>query len=303
MPRRLLAIDQDPEQHRQIILDYFQGVQEGCAQYLAENPGIAYDIGVYGSGCVLDWCQEQGIATWFWQSFAPGWCGNRQVWQGANIRTWTLQNATPMPCGRETFDRLEGWGNEGSWSTTAAPQGQALSVRLPPAPLAKKYGQGQTLDLSPRLIGNSPLNTVTGSEGNVTWELDQFPGVKTASSAAVAPLQSAESVKLSNWPYCDHSNGSRAAAWFTVDWKFSGQMVGQIRIAPSGTQQGAQPLHVEARIDNGRNKDASTPSLVVRFTYRFSTADGPAVVAITELTLYADGTMDQTSNWTARAAA
>ena len=116
-------------------------------------------------------------------------------------------------------------------------------------------------------------------------------------------MQSAETIKLANWPYCDHANGTRASAWFTVDWKFSGQMLGQVRIAPSGTQQGAQPLRVEARIEDGKNKDAGTVSLVVRFTYHFSTPDGSEVVAVTELTLYSDGTIDQKSNWTAQAAA
>jgi hypothetical protein len=163
--------------------------------------------------------------------------------------------------------------------------------------------QGQAVDISPRLIANSPVSTVTGGEGNVTWELDQFPGVKTVSQSAVVPLQSAETIELSNWPYCDHANGTRASAWFTVDWKFSGQALGQVRITPSGSQQAAQPLRVEARIADGTNRDATTTSLVVRFTYHFSTADGPEVVALTELKLYSDGSIDQNSNWTSRVAA
>jgi V8-like Glu-specific endopeptidase len=306
------AIDQDPEDHRQIILDYFQGIQEGCAQYLADmqaqgTPATVYDIGVYGSGCVLDWCKDQGIATWFWQSFAPGWCGNSAVWPGANIHTWTVQDAREdgkhLPCGSETFDRLEGWGNEGGWTVTAAAQGQALSVRLPAAPPKRKYARGQAVDSSPRLIANSPVNAVTGGEGNVTWELDQFPGVKMASQSAVAPLQSAETIELSNWPYCDHANGTRASAWFTVDWKFSGQSLGHVRITPSGSQQGSEPLRVEARIEDGTNRDATTTSLTVRFTYHFSTAGGADVVALTELKLYSDGSIDQNSNWTSRVAA
>jgi hypothetical protein len=85
------------------------------------------------------------------------------------------------------------------------------------------------------------------------------------------------------------ASGWFASAWFKVDWKFSGQSVGQVRITPSGTQQGAQPLRVEARMEEGRNRDASTVSLVVRFTYRFSTADGPDQRAHTELTLFSDG--------------
>lgn len=300
------AVDMDSEPtDRQVILDYFQGVRDGCAQYLAEqqaqgSEGVVYDIGVYGSGLVLDWCQAQGIATWFWQAFAPLWHNNAQPWPGANMRTWRLDK--PLVCG-VPLDHVEGWGNEGGWNATMIAQGEALSVRLPAPPPKRRYVQGQAVDSQPRTIANSPVNTVTGAESNITWELDQFPGVKMAAQTAIAPMQSAETIQLSNWPYCDHANGSRAAAWFSVDWKFSGQALGQVRISPSGTQQGSQPLRVEARIEDGRNRDASTASLVVHFTYHFSTAEGPEVVALTDLVLYSDGSIDQRSNWTSRAAA
>jgi N-acetyl-anhydromuramyl-L-alanine amidase AmpD len=181
-------------------------------------------------------------------------------------------------------------------------QAQSLAVRLPIAP--KRVVRGRALEsASQRLIGNSPITTASGSDGNVTWDLDQFPGLKTAPQSAVAPMQSAESIHLSNWPYCDHASGTRASAWFAVDWKFSGQTLGQVRITPSGTQQGAYPLRVEARIEEGKNRDASTVSLVVHFTYHFSTADGPEVVAQTDLILYSDGSIDQRSNWMSQAAA
>jgi V8-like Glu-specific endopeptidase len=298
------AVDFDPgPAQRQAILDYFEGVQEGCRHHLADMEaknlqGTVFDIGVYGSGCVLDWCRDQGIATWFWQAFAPGWCSNRKVWQGANLRTTGLD--TPKRCGLR-LDHLEGWGNEGGWAA-ASVQGQALSSLPPAPPPQRKYARGQSAEPSPRLVGNSPVETEAGGEGNVTWELDQFPGMKTATPSAVGPMQSAETIHLSNWPYCDHANGSRASAWFAVDWKFSGQGLGQIRITPAGAQPGAHPLRVEARIEDGQSRDPGTASLLVRFTYRFSTADGPEVVAQTELTLYGDGSVDQRSNWMSQVA-
>lgn len=300
------AIDTDPDtRQRQVILDYVQGIREGCAQYLADMQargldGPVYDIGIYGSACVLEWCRDQGIATWFWQARAPGWCNNRQPWPGANLRTWRLDS--PATCGA-SLDHLEGWGNEGAWTLTVVAQQQSLSPQLPAPPPRKRYARGQAADGSPRLIGTSPVNTITGGDGNVTWELDQFPGVKMASQTAVAPLQSAERIELSNWPYCDHTNGSRAAAWFNVDWKFSGQSLGQVRITPAGTQQGPKPLRVEARIEDGASRDPNLASLVVRFTYHFATASAPDVVATTELKLYSDGSIDQNSNWMSQVAA
>jgi len=77
------------------------------------KPAVAYAVGVYGSGCVLGWCQAQGIASRFWQAFAPGWCNNRQVWPGANIHTSGRDQ--PERC-RWRLGRLEGWGNKGGWT-------------------------------------------------------------------------------------------------------------------------------------------------------------------------------------------
>jgi V8-like Glu-specific endopeptidase len=300
------AVDYDAAtRERPNIEDYFQGVQEGCAQYIADMeangaPAVVYDIGVYGSACVLDWCQQQGIATYFWQAFAPGWCNNRQVWENANLHTTGLD--TPVRCGLR-LDHLEGWGNEGGWTTTSAAREQSLSVSLPAAPRNKRYAQGEAIDSSPRQIGDTAVTTIAGGTGNVTWELDQFAGVKMAAQTAVAPLQSGETIQLANWPYCDYPDGARAAAWFTVDWRYSGQAIGNVRISPIGMQQGPQPLTVEARIEDANAKEPNTVALLVRFTYRFSTAEGQGVVANTDLTLYSDGSIDQKSNWTARAAA
>lgn len=112
------AIDTDPDvRQRQVILDYAQGLRDGFTQYLADMKAqnkqpVNYAIGIYGSGCVLSWCQAQGIATWFWQAFAPGWCNNRNLWPGANIHT--SGRDIPERCGWR-LGHLEGWGNEGGW--------------------------------------------------------------------------------------------------------------------------------------------------------------------------------------------
>jgi len=123
------AIDTDPNhKQRHFVEEYFEGIRDGLNQYLADmqaqhKPAVNYRIGVYGTGCVLDWCQAQGIATRFWQSFAPAWCGNQQVWPGSNIHTSALD--IPKRCGWR-LGHLEGWGNEGGW-TLAAPVQPELS--------------------------------------------------------------------------------------------------------------------------------------------------------------------------------
>ena len=112
------AVDADPSPgQRQAILEYFRGVAEGYQQYLSDmdtlgQTAVAYAVGVYGSGCVLGWCQAEGLATWFWQAFAPGWCDNKKIWPGANIHTSGPDK--PARCGWR-LGHLEGWGNEGGW--------------------------------------------------------------------------------------------------------------------------------------------------------------------------------------------
>jgi len=113
------AVDYDGylAQDQTAVLDYFEGVRDALNQYVALPGAVAYVIGVYGNGCVLDWCRTQGIARFFWQAFAPGWCNNKKVWMGANLHTFALD--TPPICQRR-LGRLEGWGNEGGWFVQAA---------------------------------------------------------------------------------------------------------------------------------------------------------------------------------------
>jgi len=108
------AVDYDAftDQDRAAVLAYFEGVRDALNQQIANN-ATSYVIGVYGNGCVLAWCQAQGIVTFFWQAFAPGWCNNRPIWAGANLHTFGLD--TPLTCNRR-LGRVEGWGNEGGWT-------------------------------------------------------------------------------------------------------------------------------------------------------------------------------------------
>lgn len=68
------AVDFDATQsYKQNILNYFEGVRDGYKEYLSERrqnglPEIPYKIGVYGSYDVLTWCEDQGIATYFFQA-------------------------------------------------------------------------------------------------------------------------------------------------------------------------------------------------------------------------------------------
>jgi hypothetical protein len=112
------AVDYDAykSQDKAAVLDYFEGIREAHKTY-ATSGKTPYAIGIYGSGCILSLAKKQGVATYFWQAFAPGWCDNRKLWQGGNLHTFALD--TPPICGRR-LGRVEGWGNEGGWSLRPA---------------------------------------------------------------------------------------------------------------------------------------------------------------------------------------
>ena len=111
------ALDLDPAPgQRQLVLDYFR--RERWLSAISRR----YEVAKQTRSSVRDrrlwerlraeWCQAQGLATFFWQAFAPGWCNNRQVWRDANIHT--SGRDIPPRCGLN-LGHLEGWGNEGGW--------------------------------------------------------------------------------------------------------------------------------------------------------------------------------------------
>jgi peptidoglycan hydrolase-like protein with peptidoglycan-binding domain len=122
------------------VLDYLEGIRDAYKTYATGN-ATPYAIGVYGSGCVLSLAKRQGVATCFWQAYAPGWCDNRKLWPGVNLHTFALD--TPPICGGR-LGRVEGWGNEGGWSlrpSTPGPvpgptpgSGPMPTVPIPPLP-------------------------------------------------------------------------------------------------------------------------------------------------------------------------
>lgn len=88
------AVDFDATtDQKQSILDYFKGINDGYLQYIYERRKageqvVYYKIGVYGSYDVLTWCKEQGIATYFFQAYAPRWSNGRNAnpWPGYHLR-------------------------------------------------------------------------------------------------------------------------------------------------------------------------------------------------------------------------
>jgi len=88
------AVDYDATpDRRQTIIDYFAGIHQGYADYAAQRsrsglPVIPYHVGAYGSYDVLSWLRGAGLATFFWQAYAPAWSRGRNAsdWPGYNLR-------------------------------------------------------------------------------------------------------------------------------------------------------------------------------------------------------------------------
>lgn len=88
------AVDYDAvPADRPSIVDYFYGVRQGytdlvLAQCQAGRSVGPYYTGVYGSCDVLTWCRGLGLATYFWQAYAPAWSAGRNAadWPGYQLR-------------------------------------------------------------------------------------------------------------------------------------------------------------------------------------------------------------------------
>ncbi|MGB5925219.1 MAG: glycoside hydrolase domain-containing protein, partial [Dehalococcoidia bacterium] len=154
------AVDFDATSgHKQRILDYFRGVKDGYEEYLKEY-SVTYEIGVYGSYWVLYWLKEQGIATYFYQAYAPGWSGgeNNKPWPDYEIR----QVSTPQTlCGIEV-DHDDASSQFGGWSfTTGQPSVAKLVITSPLqiTPGKDKYYVSDllTANLTIKNIGGEPI--------------------------------------------------------------------------------------------------------------------------------------------------
>lgn len=109
---------------KQKILDYFEGVRDGYKEYLSKRrqdglPEIQYKIGVYGSYDVLEWCKKQGIVTYFFQAYPPGWSSwrNSISWPSYNLRQISSEQKV---CGINV-DHVEASADFGGWRYGTSP--------------------------------------------------------------------------------------------------------------------------------------------------------------------------------------
>jgi hypothetical protein len=176
-----------------------------------------------------------------------------------------------------------------------------------PPPAALKRGRAKAM-VAPAVvegvvaIGGVALERVLSNEGDVTWDLDQFRGLKHPNDTVptpALPFKDAPTITLDEWPVAGGLVDD-ISAWFSIDWQYNGKSLGNVRIENVGQNDAiGWGLAVRAKImdDNILYPPNDCAALRVSLSYRFTRSIGSDVLAITELHLYGDGTYDQTGRW------
>jgi N-acetyl-anhydromuramyl-L-alanine amidase AmpD len=150
-------------------------------------------------------------------------------------------------------------------------------------------------------IGGAPVETVRGSQGNVSWALDQFHGPKHPGDVPPATSQGfsdAPTIRLDQWPVL-RNEMAVVSAFFAIDWLYDGRSIGDVRISKIAVSNGATALDVRGQIidDVALYPPGDCASLKVRLTYRFQNGKTAEQIALTEVRIYGDGTHEIASQW------
>lgn len=190
------------------------------------------------------------------------------------------------------------------------PAGYAMSAQSPangvedllpaPAPRARAMTGGAVE--AAIAIGGIAIESIRDNVGDITWDLDQFRGIKHPNDSAPAnpgAFQDGATIKLDDWPSTGPIIDS-INAWFSIDWQYNGKSLGNVRINNIGTNDAiGASLSVRAQImdDNRLYAPNNCAALRVTLHYRFSRPLGSDHIAIREIHLYGDGTWESDGRW------
>lgn len=175
----------------------------------------------------------------------------------------------------------------------------------PPAPKTRSLTVGADAAIA---IAGVALERIVNNEGDITWELDQFRGIKHPNDqtpSPAPPFRDANIIRLTDWPKVENNAGDEISAGFTVEWQYNGASLGNVRITNVATNDAiGQGLVVRAQImdDNAvypSQSDAAVrvAALRVRFVYRFTRPIGSDWIAVRDIHLYGDGTSETSGRW------
>jgi len=178
---------------------------------------------------------------------------------------------------------------QGQAARTAA----ARPTHFPPPPRARSF---DAPEISPV---QAATRRVRGGTAGVSWELDQYDGMKAPAGMAVTGAHvptAGSTINLSDWPYIDGPT-QRTYAAVIIDWTHQGGMVGDVRIEiPVSMAYDEYTLKVTADITDGPDT-ATIAALRITVRHEFNRPGAPNQAAVTEVTLYGDGRYERQNRW------
>lgn len=186
---------------------------------------------------------------------------------------------------------------------------QAYSIRTAPSParLRARTGRAQVgpavIPIATTVLG-ATMSRILSNEGDVKWELDQLKGLKVPGDDRARAGEGnfdTHVTRVENWPKVENLLTDEISADFEIRWQSNGHSLGNVDIVPIHSNDAVgHALEVKATINNDAHVyDGDVAALFVRFQYRFTRPIGPDALAVTEITLKADGSAEFTrQEWT-----
>jgi V8-like Glu-specific endopeptidase len=156
-------------------------------------------------------------------------------------------------------------------------------------------------------VAGAAMTRILDNEGDVKWELDQLRGLKHVGDN---PANAGNGVfKTITTPvdgyWVENLLRDRIEADFEIRWQANGHSLGNVELTNTKTNDAVGwGLEVKGTIMDDAAAYVRPPSadklaaLKVRFYYRFTRGIGSDQIAIQDITLYSDGTHDETGRWT-----
>jgi hypothetical protein len=157
-------------------------------------------------------------------------------------------------------------------------------------------------------VVGATFTRILGNEGDIKWELDQMRGMKYVGDdkTNAGPLSPTwVTIPVEDWPVITNGFDDAIYADFEIKYQYDGRSVGNVMITNTHTNDAvAWGLTVKAVIMDDAaaytrpGAAASFAAVKVQFYYRFDRIIRSDRIAITDFTLYGDGTYSKSSRWT-----
>ena len=158
-------------------------------------------------------------------------------------------------------------------------------------------------------IAGIAISYLTSSQGDVSWNLAQWRGIKKPwdrADLAGGSVYNNASVQLSSWPRVATVLGvDEIYLPLEVKWQYNGSSVANVEVLPGRANDAAGAgLSVDAHLmddQNGyqssRDPNVGMAAVKVTITYRFTNVVWGDLQARYEISLYGDGTHYRTGRW------